>query len=158
MATIFLVVAVVATIFLVIAVASHFAIRGGTAVNKLSLASPIRHSEDIDVVQVLAGPTRPIFKALRARLDPWLGGHTYEHREHSAGATWSFSTEAPPSRRMQLKVEASTREHFTAHGLVLTTFRIESRSQRFDSTSCSTKLRRGSRTNSSRACRRRRVR
>lgn len=108
-------------------IASHFAMRGGTALNKLSLSAPLRYSEDIDLVQVVAGPTRPLFDALRARLDPWLGPHAYEHREHSVRATWRFSTEAPPSRRMRLKVEANTREHFTLRGLVRTPFRVESR-------------------------------
>lgn len=51
-------------------IARHFAMRGGTALNKLSLTSPLRYSEDIDLVQVVAGPTRPFFDALRARLDP----------------------------------------------------------------------------------------
>lgn len=108
-------------------IASHFAMRGGTALNKLSLTSPLRYSEDIDLVQVVAGPTRPFFDALRARIDPWLGEHTYEHRAHSVRATWRFATDAPPSRRMRLKVEANTREHFTVHGLIPTRFRVESR-------------------------------
>ncbi len=108
-------------------IASNFAMRGGTALNKLSLATPLRYSEDIDLVQVVPGPTRPFFDALRARLDPWLGGHTYEHREHSVRATWRFATEVPPSRRMRLKVEANTREHFTVHGLIPARFRVESR-------------------------------
>jgi len=108
-------------------IASHFAMRGGTALNKLSLSEPLRYSEDIDLVQVVAGPTRPLFDALRARLDPWLGPHAYEHREHSVRATWRFSTEVAPSRRMRLKVEANTREHFTVRGLVRTPFRVESR-------------------------------
>lgn len=42
-------------------------------------------------------------------------------------ATWRFATETPPSRRMRLKVEANTREHFTVQGLVPTRFRVESR-------------------------------
>lgn len=108
-------------------IAGHFAMRGGTALNKLSLAEPLRYSEDIDLVQVVAGPTRPLFDALRARLDPWLGPHAYEHREHSVRATWRFSTEVAPSRRMRLKVEANTREHFTVLGLVRIPFRVESR-------------------------------
>lgn len=107
-------------------IASHFAMRGGTALNKLCLASALRYSEDIDLVQVVAGPTRPFFDALRAQLDPWLGAHTYEHRLHSVRAIWRFETEVPPSRRMRLKVEANTREHFTVHGLVPTSFRVES--------------------------------
>ncbi len=108
-------------------IAGHFAMRGGTALNKLSLSEPLRYSEDIDLVQVVAGPTRPLFDALRARIDPWLGPHAYEHREHSVRAAWRFSTEVAPSRRMRLKVEANTREHFTVLGLVRTPFRVENR-------------------------------
>lgn len=108
-------------------VASHFAMRGGTALNKLSLRAPARYSEDIDLVQVVAAPIRPFFEALRARIDPWLGAHTYEHREHSVRAVWRFASEAPPSRRLRLKIEANTREHFALHGLFPAPYRVENR-------------------------------
>lgn len=78
-----------------------FAMRGGTALNKLALAAAVRYSKDIDLVQVVAGPTRPFFDALHDRIDPWLGAHTYEHREHSVRATWRFETEKTPTRRMR---------------------------------------------------------
>lgn len=56
---------------------------GGTALHKLALAEAVRYSEDIDLVQVVAGPVRPFFDALREHIDPWLGAHAYEHRAHS---------------------------------------------------------------------------
>jgi hypothetical protein len=53
-------------------VANAFAFRGGTALYKLYL-EPQRYSEDIDLVQIAAGPVGPAIAALRATLDPWLG-------------------------------------------------------------------------------------
>jgi hypothetical protein len=52
--------------------ASQLAFRGGTALHKLFLTPASRYSEDIDLVQVEAGPIGPVMTALRARLDPWL--------------------------------------------------------------------------------------
>lgn len=48
------------------------AFRGGTALFKLHL-TPLRYSEDIDLVQVHAGPIGPAMSALQERLNPWLG-------------------------------------------------------------------------------------
>lgn len=53
--------------------ASAVASRGGTALHKLYSSTPSRYSEDIDLVQVNAGPIGPVMDAVRARLDPWLG-------------------------------------------------------------------------------------
>lgn len=106
-------------------IAGAFAMRGGTALNKLALAAAVRYSEDIDLVQVVAGPIRPFFDALRERVDPWLGAHAYEHREHSVRATWRFETETIPVRRMRLKIEANTREHVALHGVRPVLFRVD---------------------------------
>lgn len=46
------------------------AFRGGTALNKLYLKPPARYSEDIDLVQVEAGPAGPLLDELRKILDP----------------------------------------------------------------------------------------
>ena len=54
-------------------VADTLALRGGTALNKLHLAPAARYSEDIDLVQVVAGPIGPALDAARSALDPWLG-------------------------------------------------------------------------------------
>lgn len=106
-------------------IAASFAMRGGTALNKLALSEAIRYSEDIDLVQVVAGPTRPFFQALQERINPWLGTHTYEHRAHSVRAIWRFDSEGTPSRRMRLKVEANTREHRSLNPLRHVHFAVE---------------------------------
>ncbi len=47
--------------------------RGGTALHKLFVSTAARYSEDIDLVQIEAGPIGPCLKAIRQRLDHWLG-------------------------------------------------------------------------------------
>ena len=53
-------------------VAKNLAFRGGTALFKLHLL-PARYSEDIDLVQMQAGPIRPIIDAVQEKINPWLG-------------------------------------------------------------------------------------
>lgn len=48
------------------------AFRGGTAINKLLFAHPLRYSEDIDLVQVRPEPIGPTVDAIR-RVLSWLG-------------------------------------------------------------------------------------
>ncbi len=54
-------------------VARLLAFRGGTALHKLHLRPAARYSEDIDLVQVTAGPIGGVLDAIRRALDPWLG-------------------------------------------------------------------------------------
>lgn len=98
-------------------IAGSYALRGGTALHKLILGRSLRYSEDIDLVQCVAGPTRPLFDALHERLDPWLGSHSYNHRENGVRVVYRFESESEPVQRMKLKVEANTREHFALFGL-----------------------------------------
>lgn len=95
---------------------SSFAMRGGTALHKLLLPAPLRYSEDIDLVQVVAGPIRPFFDVLHERIDPWLGSHAYRHGSHSVRAVYRFQTESLPARTLRVKIEANTREHFAVQG------------------------------------------
>lgn len=44
--------------------ASQLAFRGGTALHKLYLSPQPRYSEDIDLVQITAGPIKPIMYRL----------------------------------------------------------------------------------------------
>jgi len=53
-------------------VAKNLAFPGGTALFKLHLL-PARYSEDIDLVQMQAGPIGPIIDALQEKINPWLG-------------------------------------------------------------------------------------
>ncbi len=98
--------------------ASQLAFRGGTALHKLFLTPASRYSEDIDLVQVEAGPIGPVMTVLRARLDPWLGKPGWKQSAGRVTFYYRFDSEIPPITRMRLKVEICTREHFSVLGLV----------------------------------------
>jgi len=102
------------------------AFRGGTAMHKLHLAPPARYSEDIDLVQVNAGPAKAVFGFVRSRLDPWLGKPKTTTKRNGVQLFYAFETEVEPVRTMRLKVEVNTREHFSELGFVRMPFGIES--------------------------------
>lgn len=56
------------------------AFRGGTALHKLYLSPQPRYSEDIDLVQIHAGPIRPIMDHLRDALAFWASLRQRVHR------------------------------------------------------------------------------
>jgi len=103
------------------------AFRGGTALHKLFLPSPARYSEDIDLVQVEAGPIGPVMTAMRATLDPWLGTPRRSQGEGRMTFIYRFESELPPVVPLRLKIEVNTREHFTVLGHVMKPFTVESR-------------------------------
>ena len=108
-------------------VARTLAFRGGTALFKLHLKPAQRYSEDIDLVQVAAGPAGPIMDAVRAALDPWLGTPRWKQSEGRVTFVYRFDSEAMPPMPLRLKVEINTREHFTVHGFVDEPFAVSSR-------------------------------
>ncbi len=101
-------------------------LRGGTALSKLFLPSPVRYSEDIDLVQVEAAPIGPILDAIRAVLDPWLGEPKRSTSQGNMTLVYRFESEVPPVRSLRLKVETNTREHFAVLGYQEKPFRVES--------------------------------
>ena len=103
------------------------AFRGGTALHKLYLAPPRRYSEDIDLVQVQAGPIGPIYDAVQAALNSWLGKPSRKRGPGVANLIHRVDSEYPPSVRLRLKIEINTREHFTVHGLAHREFGVSSR-------------------------------
>ena len=103
------------------------AFRGGTALHKLFLAPASRYSEDLDLVQVEAGPIGPLLDGIRRRLDPWLGLPSRGRAEGGATLIYRFESEIPPVRPLRLKVEINTREHFAVHGYVQRPFQVASR-------------------------------
>jgi len=105
---------------------ARLAFRGGTALHKLHMARAARYSEDIDLVQVEAGPAKPIFEVLQDRLDPWLGKPRTKTRRNGVQLLYGFDTSLPPVRRMRVKVEVNTREHFSELGFVNMPFSVES--------------------------------
>ncbi|MDP2345641.1 MAG: nucleotidyl transferase AbiEii/AbiGii toxin family protein [Deltaproteobacteria bacterium] len=101
------------------------AFRGGTALHKLHLAPAARYSEDIDLVQVVAGPIGPTLTRLRTTLG-WLGKAKSKASDSMASLTFSTRAELAPHRELKLKVEINTREHFAVDGYVERAFAVES--------------------------------
>jgi len=97
-------------------VAQGFAFRGGTALYKIHLKSPERYSEDIDLVQVEAGPIGPAMTAIHERLDPWLGKPKWKQSRGRVTFLYRFDSEIRPVTRLRLKLEINTREHLTVLG------------------------------------------
>lgn len=103
------------------------AFRGGTALYKLFLKPPLRYSEDIDLVQVDAGPAGEVMNALRAALNPWLGEPRWKQTEGRVTFNYRFDSEDTPPVPLKLKVEINTREHFSVYGVERVPFEVSSR-------------------------------
>ena len=103
------------------------AFRGGTALHKLHFDPPGRYSEDLDLVQVEAGPIGPVLAELREALDPWLGEPAWKQGPASAKLLYRFETTTLPVQRMRVKIEINTREHFSVDGLQHVPFAVASR-------------------------------
>lgn len=108
-------------------VANALAFRGGTALYKLHLAPAARYSEDIDLVQIAAGPIGPLISALREALGPWLGEPKRAFKEGRATLIYRFQSEDSPPLPLRLKLEINTREHFSVLGLEQRPFEVRSR-------------------------------
>jgi hypothetical protein len=77
-------------------VARALAFRGGTALYKLHLRPAARYSEDIDLVQIEAGPIGPVLKEVRAALDAWLGEPSWKQSEGRVTLNYRFRSEDVP--------------------------------------------------------------
>jgi predicted nucleotidyltransferase component of viral defense system len=86
------------------------AFRGGTAINKLLFARPLRYSEDIDLVQTRAEPIKNTVDEIRHVLS-WLGKCNYDAAAHSVHLIFKYTPEADSGSQLKLKVEINTREH-----------------------------------------------
>lgn len=98
--------------------------RGGTAINKLLFAQPLRYSEDIDLVQAQAEPIGTTVDAIRDTLS-WLGQCNREQAGHSMNLVFKFTPEADAQATLKLKVEINTREHDNFFGLKSYPFAVE---------------------------------
>lgn len=98
------------------ALKDKIAFRGGTAINKLLFKSPMRYSEDIDLVQTQAEPIGTTVDAIREAL-AWLGKCGREQAGHSMHLVYRFAPEADPQMNLKLKVEINTREHENLLGI-----------------------------------------
>jgi len=107
--------------------AKELAFRGGTALHKLHSNLPARYSEDIDLVQVNAGPIGTTLTALHSALDSWLGVPQSSQSEGRVTLNYRFASEDAPPLRLRLKVEINSREHFTVFGYKKVSFEVNSR-------------------------------
>ena len=98
-------------------VAGLLAFRGATALYKLHLRPAARYSEDIDLVQVRAGPIGGVLDAIRRALDSWLGLPRRTTREGRVVLIYRMNSEGQPPVPMRLKVEINSREHFSVFGI-----------------------------------------
>jgi predicted nucleotidyltransferase component of viral defense system len=109
------------------ALARALAFRGGTALHKLFLLPPSRYSEDIDLVQLEAGPIGELLDAIRGRLDRWLGKPRRKLGHGRATLLYRFETSVAPIQPMRLKIEINTREHFSVLSIDRRQFEVDSR-------------------------------
>jgi predicted nucleotidyltransferase component of viral defense system len=85
--------------------------RGGTALNKLHFPSPIRYSEDIDLVRTATGPIKPLIDHMRERLEPWLGPASFDRSAIAPKLKFRVPAEDPASTApIRLKLEINTSE------------------------------------------------
>lgn len=108
-------------------VARLLAFRGGTALYKLHLQPAARYSEDIDLVQVGAGPIGSVLDAIRRTLDPSLGPPRRTTKEGRIVLIYRMNSEGQPPIPMRLKVEINSREHFSVFGIEERELSIRSR-------------------------------
>jgi len=100
------------------------AFRGGTALFKLYV-SPVRYSEDIDLVQIHPGPIGPVMDAVQEKLNPWLG--TPKRKQSEGRVTLTYRMESEDGLPLRLKVEINSREHFSVLGFHKQSYEVKSR-------------------------------
>ncbi|MFR9592131.1 MAG: nucleotidyl transferase AbiEii/AbiGii toxin family protein [Rikenellaceae bacterium] len=105
--------------------ASELAFRGGTALHKLYISPQARYSEDIDLVQINAGPIKPIMQRLGEVLD-FLPNKITKVKKHNNTMVFRMESEIPPIMPIRLKVEINCKEHFNVLGLVKMPFKVDS--------------------------------
>ena len=107
--------------------ARNLAFRGGTALYKLHIAPAARYSEDIDLVQTVAGPIGGTLSAIRGVLDPWLGTPKRMRGEGRVTLMYRMASEGSSPLPMRLKIEINSREHFSVFGYEERTLDVSSR-------------------------------
>jgi predicted nucleotidyltransferase component of viral defense system len=107
--------------------AKNLVFRGGTALHKLHVAPASRYSEDLDFVQITAGPIGSVMDVIHKVLDPFLGKPTSKRKQASVVLFYRIASEIPPIINLRLKIEINTREHFSVFGFVKRPFEVSSR-------------------------------
>jgi hypothetical protein len=85
--------------------------RGGTALNKLHFPTPLRYSEDIDLVRTTSGGIGPILDQIRLVLEPWLGRGAFEQSPVAPKLRFRVLADGMDnSAPLRLKLEINTSE------------------------------------------------
>lgn len=105
--------------------AEHLAFRGGTALHKLYLHPQPRYSEDIDLVQVEAGPIKETYDHIRDAL-AFLGEPKVKQKKHNNTLIYRVESDGFPSMPIHLKVEINCKEHFSVLPMVRIPFKVDS--------------------------------
>lgn len=95
---------------------SQLAFRGGTALHKLYMRPQARYSEDVDLVQIKAGPIKPIMFRLGEVLD-FIPDRVTKQKHYNNTMLCRFMSEGTPPVQLRLKIEINCFEHFTELGL-----------------------------------------
>lgn len=106
--------------------AENLAFRGGTALHKLFLHPQPRYSEDIDLVQVNAGPIKETYDHLRDALS-FLGEPKVKQKKHNNTLIYRLMSEAEPRQPIHLKVEINCKEHFSVMPMIHVPFKVENK-------------------------------
>ncbi len=102
----------------------RLAFRGGTALHKLYFSPQVRYSEDIDLVQVKAGPFGEIFDRLKVALS-FLPNMRRELKNFNSLMRFKLESEIPPVVPIKIKVETNCREHFCELGYRYVPFEVK---------------------------------
>lgn len=99
--------------------------RGGTALNKLHFAQPLRYSEDIDLVRTTNGAIGPILDRLRKLLEPWLGPASFAQSQIAPKFRFRVPAEDGGENLIRLKLEINTREIVAYDPVMMMPFAVE---------------------------------
>jgi predicted nucleotidyltransferase component of viral defense system len=85
--------------------------RGGTALNKPYFPTPLRYSEDIDLVRTTGGGIGPILDRIRSVLEPWLGRAAFDQSPVAPKLRFRVPAEGmEDGAPLRLKLEMNTSE------------------------------------------------
>ncbi|MBI1267517.1 MAG: nucleotidyl transferase AbiEii/AbiGii toxin family protein [Cryomorphaceae bacterium] len=102
----------------------NLAFRGGTALHKLYLNPAPRYSEDIDLVQVKAGPIKPIMQRINEVITFFEEPRITDLRGHGPKMYYRFNSEFE-NIRLRLKIEINSKEHFNVLDWVKFPFKVD---------------------------------
>lgn len=94
----------------------NLAFRGGTALHKLYLSPASRYSEDIDMVQIKAGPIKPVLQRIGKCITFFEERRVVKSKANNNTILYRFNSEYSPAIRLRLKIEINCREHFNVLG------------------------------------------